>query len=361
MVKRSSLGLLVVSLLLSGCSMIPTNIVNELNMLQGVGYDLAGKKIIKGTFTYPAYKKDKTSTTVVKTSLGETSKEIRININSESRYPVVSGQLRLALYGKSLAKKGIYDMVDTLNRDPSIGSLVQVAIVDGDSNALFKIGKFKTENVSLYVQEMLDQIMKSGNLPRTDLQSFLFQLNQIGQDPYLPLIKQEKDNIKISGIAILRDDQLVTTLPFEDLFIFKCLVDKYKYGLHQFILENGEKLVLDNLNSKANYQVKTVNGNPEFTINIKVNSRLLEFTSPKKKRVPIDKKKIQNQVDKQLEKNALKIIHQFKDNDVDPIGLGAIYKEHYRGFNEKHWKTVYPSAKVHVNVQVAIEQSGIID
>ncbi|MEH7548400.1 hypothetical protein V7306_21890 [Neobacillus vireti] len=57
-------------------------------------------------------------------------------INNETRYPLESGQLRLALYGRKLSKKGINDFVDTLNRDPSIGSLVQMAIVDGDATVI---------------------------------------------------------------------------------------------------------------------------------------------------------------------------------------------------------------------------------
>lgn len=361
MVNRSSLGLLLVVFLLCGCSMIPTNIVNELNMSQAVGYDSAGKKNIMGTITYPVYRKDKSSTTEVKTSFGETSKEIRINITNESRYPIVSGQLRVALYGKSLAKKGINDIVDTLNRDPAVGSLIQMAIVDGNSNELLKTEKYKTDNVALYIQEMLDQNMTSGNIPRTDLHTFLFQYFQSGQDPYLPLIKYEEDNIKIIGMAIFNNDRYIFPLFMDDLFIFKCLVDKYKHGLHQFTLENGEKIVLDSLNSKANYQVKAIKGRPEFTINLKLKTRLQEFSSPKKKRVPIDTKKIQEQINKLIEKNALKILHQFQDHRVDPLGLGAIYKEHNRGFNEKKWNSLYPSSKFHVNVNVEIKEIGTVE
>ncbi|MEH7075708.1 Ger(x)C family spore germination protein [Neobacillus drentensis] len=358
--KRILLGLLV-TIFLSGCTMIPTNIVNQINMIQGVGYDWAGKNTIKGTLAYPIYKKNQPSTTEVKTTLGETSKEIRVNINNESRYPIQSGQLRVALYGKSLAKKGINDIVDTLNRDPSIGSTVHMAIVDGDASELLKMKKFKTENVSLYVQEMLDQYMESARLPELNLHTFLFQYSQKGQDPYLPLIKQVEDNIKIIGIAILKDDRYVFPLLMDDLFIFKGLVDKYKHGLHQFKLKNGEMVVLDILHSKAKYQVKIINGRPEFTINLKMKTRLQEFRSPKKQRVAINKKKIQQEIDKQLEGNALKIIGKFKKHGVDPLGLGAKYKEHYRGFNDKQWKRFYPTAKVHVNVKVDIKQTGTVD
>ncbi|MGG3467016.1 Ger(x)C family spore germination protein [Neobacillus pocheonensis] len=360
MVNRLAIWLFLI-LFLSGCSFLPTNIVNEINMSQGVGYDLSGKKGIKGTIVFPIFKKDKTSYIEVKTALGQSSKEIRTSLNNESRYPLVSGQLRLALYGKDLATKGINDLVDTANRDPSIGSIVQMAVVDGDANELLKIKKYKLENVSIYIQEMLDQNMEFGLLPRTDLQTFLFQYFQIGQDPYLPLIKKADSNIRITGLAIFKDDQFVTSISKKDLFIFKALVDKNRNGLRQFILENRDKVVLETLKTHTKYKVKIVNGRPEFSIHLKMKTKLQEFAPSKQKRQTFDKKKYQKQVEQKLEKSALKIITHFKNHQVDPLGLGAKYKEHYRGFSEKQWKRYYPSVKVSVNADVEILQTGIID
>jgi hypothetical protein len=41
--------------------------------------------------------------------------------------------------------------------------------------------------------------------------------------------------------------------------------------------------------------------------------------------------------------------------------LGAKYKEHYRGFNEKQWTMYYLNTKVVVNADVEILQTGTID
>ncbi len=358
--NRSAFCLFLI-LLLSGCNFLPTNIVNEIDMSQGVGYDLSKKSNIKGTIVFPIFKKDKTSTTEVRAAIGKSSKEIRTILNNETRYPLVSGQLRVALYGKNLAKKGINDFVDTINRDPSIGSLVQMAIVDGDANQLYKMKKFKNDNVSVHIQELLEQNMKMGILPQTNLQSFLFQFFQIGQDPYLPLIKKEADNIRITGVAIFKDDRYVTSIPMKDFFIFKALVDKNSIGLRQFILANHDKVVLETLKSNAKYKVKIANGRPEFTITLKLKTRLQEFAPSEKKRQAFDKKKYQKQVEQEIEKSALSMVSQFQKHSVDPFGLGAKFKEQFRGFNEKQWNEGYPSVKVYVHADVEILQTGSID
>jgi spore germination protein len=360
MMNRTAFCLFLI-LLLSGCSFLPTNIVNEIDMSQGVGYDLAEKENIKGTIVFPIFKRDKTSSTEVRAAIGKSSKEIRSILNNETRYPLVSGQVRVALYGKKMAKKGINDFVDTLNRDPAIGSIVQLAIVDGAANELFNMKKYKNENVSIHLQELLEQNMKMGLLPQTNLQSFLFQFFQIGQDPYLPLIKNENDNIRITGMAIFKDDQYVTSISMENLFIFKALVDINRTGLRQFISENHDKVVLETIGSKVKYKVKIVQGRPEFTINLKMKTRLHEFAPSEKQRQSFDKKKYQKQVEQELEKSAINIINQFKKHQVDPLGLGAKYKEHYRRFNEKQWNMYYPNVKVVVNADIEIQQTGTVD
>ncbi|MDX8344551.1 Ger(x)C family spore germination protein [Rossellomorea sp. YZS02] len=360
MVKRTALSIMFI-LLLSGCSMLPTKIVNEIGMLQGVSYDSADDGEVLGTIVFPIIRKDM-SHSEVRSSIGQTSKEIRTNLNNETRLSLVSGQLRFALYGRTLAEKGINDFVDTLNRDPSIGSIVQVAIVDGSANDLLNSNKLQNENISIYLQELLDHNMESGQLPHTNLQTFLFQLHQIGQDPYLPIMNNVNGNIKITGMAFFRYDKFITSIPMEDVYSFKTLVDKDKNdGIQGYTFENGDKVVLETLESKPTYTVNIVQGKPEFTINLKMKTRLLEYAPSKGKRQAFDKKKYKGKIEKQIEEKSNKIITQFKEHNVDPLGLGAKYKEQYRKFNKKQWEAYYPTVPVSVKAKINIQQTGTVD
>lgn len=222
MVNRAAIWIFFI-IFLSGCSLLPTNIVNEVGFIQGVGYDLTNDGGIEGTLVFPIYKKDKSSHTEVKSAFGQSSKEMRTKINNETQHRLVSGQLRLAIYGTTLAENGINDYVDTINRDPSIGSIVQMAIVDGNSKELLNMKKYKNENISLYVQELLDQNMELGQLPRTNLQTFLFQLFQIGQDPYLPIIKNVNGSIRITGMGIFKYDKYTTSYKNNEILLFRAI------------------------------------------------------------------------------------------------------------------------------------------
>jgi spore germination protein len=361
MMKRTKLFLIIVIvILLSGCSFIPPVIVNEVSMIQGLGYDLSKEKKIKGTYVYPEYiRKNATMETI--TGSGATSKEVKEDANNKVRHPLVSGQLRLALYSKSLAKNGIYPVIDTIMRDPSIGTLIQMAIVDGETKEVLTLKSKQKDNVALYIQEMLEQNMDSGKLPFSDFNTFMFQYFQEGQDPYLPLIKIEGEDIQISGIAIFKEDKYEIEISRKYQFIFKSLVEKSKQGVQQFILENGDKVVIDNIKSKPKYEVKMESGKPSFDIHVKIVARIQEYASSKPISLPNITPEISKQIENQLEKDGLSIIKKFQENNVDPLGLGSKFEAHQRNFDKTKWEDQYSEAKINLKVKVQTLHSGIVD
>ena len=64
---------------------------------------------------------------------------------------------------------------------------------------------------------------------------------------------------------------------------------------------------------------------------------------------------------KQLDKQATKLIKQLKSLGVDPLGLGAKYKQHYRPFKLEEWRQMYKDVPVHIKYTVNITNSGVIE
>lgn len=348
--------------LLTGCSFLPSFLVNELNFIQGYGYDLTEKDKLEGTYVYPVFKGGKEPPTFETiTGHGDTSKEVRQETNGKVRFPLVSGQIRLLLFGKSLATKGIYPVVDTINRDPAIGTLSKMAIVDGKTKDLLLLKMQKNENMALYIQDLLEQNMTNGNIPHTDFNTFMYQYSKEGLDPFLPILKKEGDDLIISSIALLKDDRIKTQIPKQYHFIFKNLVEKGKHGMQQFTMKNDDKVVIEIIHSKPKYTVKIQNGKPTFNIQLKIKARLQQYSSSKPSPLPKITNKITKQIEGQLEKQGKSIINKFKKNDVDPLGLGSKYKAQDRNFRLKTWKEDYPNAKVNLRVNVKLVQTGILD
>lgn len=350
-----------VCFLLTGCQVIPPLNINEINMIQGMGFDKASDEKLEGTILYPEYKIDESSEVKVLTAKGETVRKIIDVTKNEVEYPLVNGQLRVVLFGKEVAEQGIYPLIDTFSRSPSIGNLLQLAVVDGKASELLSLKGAGKGNISLYLQEMIEQNIEEGELPSTDLTVFEYKFYDEGSDPYLPLLKKEKDRFTISGLALFRDDRLKTTLPKKDLFIVKLLEEKFKMGVHQFQVGNDEFVVVSNIKASPKYKIEIKNGVPEFWINIKMGARIQEYTGKKHTILAPKINKFEKEIKNNIEKDAQRIIKIFQDNEVDPLGLGAKYEAHYRDFKLKEWKALYPDVNVNVNVDLNINQTGIIE
>ncbi|MED1865995.1 Ger(x)C family spore germination protein [Fictibacillus nanhaiensis] len=348
--------------LLTGCQVIPSLNANEISIIQGVGFDIASQHKLLGTIVYPEYQVDETSKIEIKNAEGETVREIINRTQNEVQYPLVNGQLRIALFGEKLARKGLFPLLDTFNRSPAIGSKLQLAIVEGEASKLLSIKKYGKENIALYLSDMIFQNAKTGELPLSDLTIFSFKFYDEGSDPFLPILKKEKDKIRISGIALFKNARVVSTLPIKDAFTFKMLLERFKMGTHQYRLDENEHVVLGNIKSLPHYKVKVKNGNPEFNIQIKMDARIQEYSSNTQNAAnPSKIKDVRKKIMRNIEQDTMRIIKQLQENDVDPLGLGAKFEAHYRNFELGKWEEQYPDVKVNVDVDLNIVHSGIIE
>jgi spore germination protein len=361
MKKINPIIVMCLVMLLTGCQVITPLNISEIGMIQGMGFDKTTKGKMLGTVLYPEYNADETSKIKVLKAKGETVRKVIDIAKNEVDYPLVNGQLRTALFGRKLAEEGIYPLIDTFGRSPTIGNLLQLAVVDGNASELLTINAENEKNISLYIQEMIEHNILEGELPSTDITVFNYKFYEEGSDPYLPLLKKQKDHIKISGLALFDDDRLKLTLPVKDVFIFKLLEERFKMGAHQFKVHNDEYVVISNIKATPHYNVKMKKGVPEFSIRIKMNARIQEYTG--KKHIVLNKKitEFEKEINGMIKRDAERIIGDFQKNDIDPLGLGAKYEAHYRDFNFKKWDEQYPDVKVNVKVDLNIANSGVVE
>ncbi|PGM57013.1 Ger(x)C family spore germination protein [Bacillus sp. AFS053548] len=352
--------IICIALSLNGCALVPSANVNELNIIEAAGFDLPKPEQLKGTVVFPVFRPSGQIEFKVSSASGETIKKVRERLDSQMRYRLMSGQMRVVTFSLDLAKKGFFPIVDTFNRDPAVGNIIQLAIVDGKSSDLLSLPQYKNENIALYLYDMLVHNSEAGPFPYTDFSTFVYQYFEVGQDPYLPVLKIVDEKIKLNGIATFKRDKLITIIPWKYAFIFKGLKENYKQGLHQFKID-GDYVAIDNIKSKSKYDIKIKKGQPEFTIHMKMNARIQEYTGDKPIVLPKHIKEISKAIERDIEKNAKELISLLQKNNVDPIGFGSKLEAHYRDFNGKKWRKQYSSAKIKVKVNLDILHTGIVE
>ncbi|WP_342431987.1 Ger(x)C family spore germination protein [Neobacillus sp. FSL H8-0543] len=366
---------------MTGC--VQSKQLEKLGLITAVGYDLEQANTIKGSVVIHKFDPLAESVTKVITAESNTSKAIMQKQNLETDQKLVSGQLRCAIYSKDLAKKGINQLVDSLNRDPAIGNMVYLTVADDKASEIMQIDMDKLKvNLGTYLYNVIQQNVESEQLISPTLHEFNHKFSDRGQDPVLPILKIKKDNVIITGVALFQDDRYIDELESEKLFYLKILLDNYRSGTHEmgFKREKFNKIIkhkegmddkkvynkmfinIDNIRSHA--KIKLVDKEKlHFKVDVNLESRLLEATEAIDLSTPDNMKFIQKEIGKELEREIKNLILRFQKKQVDPIGFGNEYFTQFRGKppTAKEWREKYKDATFEIKVNNKIVKTGAIE
>ncbi|BCB05531.1 Ger(x)C family spore germination protein [Bacillus sp. KH172YL63] len=364
--KRFILLFTICLLFLSGC--VEREIIDDLYIETGKAFDYAGENKIRGTSLFPIYAADKTIQNGTLSAEADSTREVLEKLERRSQQPLVRGSLDVVVIGEKLAKKGIIDIGDSLQRDASVGARLYLTIAEGEAGELLK-GNYGQRGNGTYLSNLIYHNINKRELPETNLHLFLFDYFQDGQTPYLPLVKQlNKESVAITGIALFNKDKMVKKIPANDLFFFKILVDKLAEGSHVVKMEGEEaseteksvEASVTSLSAKHKIIVKHKTDPVEVTIKIKIRGIVREYTGKKLTSKKVDT--VEKKMKKDIEKKCIAMLKEFQELGIDPIGIGQNQKHGVRGFDIKEWEEkIYPEVKFDVKADVQILEAGTVE
>jgi spore germination protein len=335
-------------------------IVDDINIETAEGFDLIkeSEEEVMGTFLIPIYQADKTIVNETFSAVSNLNKDILRNAQKESSAPIVNGSLELVMFNKPLAEKGIIKLVDGLQRDASIGTGLYLAIVDGEVNEILT-EDLGTRGTGDHLFNLLKHNIERRDVPKTNLHIFLSDYYQKGKDPSLPLMKKTEDKVEITGAVVLKGDKYEMSIPNENLFYFKTLVDEYSDG--SIIIEDpekGEYVSVRSIETDKDVEVSWNKDIPSIKVKIRVDGVLKEFSGLKASPKKVDE--IQKLFEDKIINVSESMIKEFQERGVDPIGFGFEVKSRKRGFDFKKWEEqTYQTVKIDVEAEVRIISTGI--
>nr|WP_285889755.1 Ger(x)C family spore germination protein [Neobacillus niacini] len=343
--------------ILNGC--VQKEVLDDITLIEGIGFDYIDSKNILGTIVIPVYLPKQAPKNITFSAKAEIKKSMLQDIQRQTADPLVTGSLAVVLFSKTLTEKvGILPLVDPFQRDPGVGSGLYLAVVDGETKELLG-GNYGIRGNATYISNLMNHNIKNEDLPQTNLQWFLADFYQEGKTPFIPQIKQiGKDKLKITGISLLKYGKMVDFIEAEDMFFFKLLVDKYSEGLHRVKIESGEAAVRS-IRSSHNFEL-TKRNPMEITIHIKVDGIINEFTG--QELTPKNIQELKQQFSKDIQKESLKLVQRFIGKQIDPIGIGHYVKTQTRNFDFNNWReNQYKDIVVKIKPDVKISESGVIE
>jgi spore germination protein len=380
MKKRYVLILITFALsFVNGC--VEYKYLEKLGLITAVGYDETDNEELKGTIVLYQFNPAMEDVEKILTGKANSSKGIRLSQNFDTDHKLVSGQLRIAVYGRKLAGKGISHLVDTLERDSAIGNMVYLAVSDTTAEELLTYQMIeKHSNKGTYLYNLVKQNVESELMIAPTLQEFITDYGSVGKDPILPLLSAYKGTLGISGFALFHKDKFVKEIKKEDMFYIRSLVENYhstgslEVGLpiepfksHTITGENAgdeERLYIFFDSIKSDHHIKAgKQDKPTFTINLKIDARLHEITEKLKLSDPHTLKLVEKETSKYIKKNIKKNLKMLQEINADPIGFGMEYKtvRNHDSLTQQEWDELYKDASFDVSVKVRLIRTGVTD
>ncbi|ALC80865.1 MULTISPECIES: Ger(x)C family spore germination protein [Bacillus] len=349
---------IIVSLCLLLISGVQKMTLDDLSLIQGLGFDPYEPGLIKGIAVSPIYEKDQPVKDDILTAVSDISRDIISDLEKQSDSPLGRGKLTTVIFNKVLAERGISEQIDALQRDPKVGSRIYLAISRNKAEEVLS-KYYGRKGTPYFISSMIEQNIEYGDLPRTNLHVFLFLLNLTGGDVYLPILSlNRKDSIEIDGLALFKGQTMIGEIGRDHLFFFKLLTDGHVKGEHTVTLKEKTKAAIRSIASKRTFSLIN-NDIHDVKYTIKVTGIIEEYTGNK-----LDRKKlkgIERKFEKDIKNKCTELIHTFRDLKIDPLAISEQIEWKTGHYNKEDLYRDYDQLKVDFDVDVNITQSGVIE
>ncbi|MFB5661624.1 Ger(x)C family spore germination protein [Alteribacillus sp. HJP-4] len=363
--KRLLLIICCTITLVSGCA-VNTQVIDDLSLIQTVGYDIGENEKFEYMVMYPTFKEqgeEHTAKIELMSVYAKTSEQARNLLNSRAQKPLRYGQLRTIVFSSDIAEEGIEDLTSTFYRNPHIGNQIYLAVTENKTKDMLRVKKTTEDGMGVYLSDLITQNEEFESIPSTNLHQFLFNMYSDGRDAYLPIANKHEDGLEITGVALFANGKMKGKLNQKMSFVMKLLLEGSDSGTSQFYSPSVDShVVLQNIRSSVKYIQRKGGLKPEYDVELSVQGQITDYTND----INLEDTKVMDTVMKDVEadlkKKSEEVISYMKEINSDVLGFGEKYRSRTRDWKPKQWKKeIYPDLKVNVNVKVDVLHTGAIE
>jgi spore germination protein len=354
-------GILMI-ILLTGCA--EQRIIDDLALINAVGYDLTDNETnpLRLTGTFPIITKDGNYDRKTIMVEGKSSKDAREKVRFKTNFKLESGQLRVSLFGQKLAKEGMLPYLQSLVRDPSIGTRLKLALAEEEASEVLLLQIKNEGQNATYLEQFLTKLNRENFRANYNIYQFLRDYYDDGIDPILPVFKVEKNNIAYNGIGLFHEDKLVEILkPSEAryLFLFREEMQKGVFVEQIDVGEEAKAFIMLNYELR-NHRIKVHATRKKASVYIELIGDIVEYTGKEDVSDPKIQKKIEKIITKKINQDGKELILKLQKLQVDPLGIKRYVRNKmtYNEWNAVNQYQAYQEMNINVEANVIINSSG---
>lgn len=285
------------------------------------------------------------------------------DINSATSYEVNFSQCRSYIFSEKLARKGIQQYIDALNREQQFTIRPYVLVFLGDVNDLIKKVNGDEENIGTYVNELVNKTKYSPSAVATTINQYLSERYMDYDATVMGALSMKQDGdtprLLLNKAGVFRRDALIDILDEMDTISYKALNDDVNTGVIQVNhpLNKGHKITLQIIESKTD---SNINYNDGITLekNMWIKCNIGEVEG----KLAIDDevlKQIEKNCEEELSTGIERTYNKYKNKKIDIFNINKNIRSNFKEKNTSVNPIV--NTKLKVNLKMKIIGSGTIE
>lgn len=356
-ILRTMVLFIVLSTLITACG--NQKIVNNIKLVETVGYDSV-ENGVRNAVLIANYEEGRSKLEFYVTE-SNANYDILPRLRTKLDFPNEYGQSRMTLFGETYARKGIKIVTDTMLRHPVISSRMHLGVADRDALEILNITENKRD--PYFLSDMIENNIRGGNLPMTNLQVTFFNLYGEGRDVFLPYFTVERGEVKIDGLALFKGDQFKTKITIREAFLLKMLLGNSKNGSIMIPVkgpnpERSDYFLMNSIRSKSRLKVVSIGPPASVSIQLKVDASVRDVPDWMDLTSEDQLASLEKTMEDYFEKEIQNFVSLCKSNTVDPVGFGDLIRSRSYQWDAREFEDHYEALKTTVKVKVKIVQTG---
>lgn len=256
------------------------------------------------------------------------------------------------------------EIVDYLQREPSLNRNMYVVISDGKAEEYIKHKPRMEKNIENYISGLIENTDRSTSILPITLNEFLILLSENG-NAMLPrmTIEKDKNELGISGVGIIKDYKYRGDLSAIETANLEMLRGKLKGG-RKTIYKNGHPIdiVIDSAGRKIS--MDNQQGKLTFNISLDIEGELKDYYVGGEVFSRDMLQSLQQNLNNSVKQECAQVVQiTQREFGVDPIGIREYVEKYHPSLWKQiknNWSDVYSSATINVIVNSNIRRIGVV-
>lgn len=276
--------------------------------------------------------------------------------------------LKAMIFNEDVAKdeRLFREMFDTFQRSVFLNRKLYFFITPNKAQNILMTDTGKNMDVGLYIEELMDKEIAPTRMAKSDLGTIVIDLKE-SNAALAPRIIKSKDQLKVSGAAVLKDNKFIGVLG--ELETRDALILKGEIQMADYTIKVEDKFIVigqTGLKTKMKaYEDKDEKLMVHFTISAEGDIVQHYFQTQNEPYNPKYIEKVNKKASELISNDLQKLFKKVqKDFGADIFKVGEYLRKFEPDTWEKvkdDWEEIYPKVDVKVDFQMNIRRAGIED